>query len=479
LELFHRSALEVLETTGVRVEHDGALKLFAASGCDVNFAEKLVKIPVYIIEEALRKCPSSFKIKARNPKHDLLVGGDTIYFMQGMGMRHLDLDTWETRPATVKEHREAMIVADALDNLHLVDPIFIYMDRVGIPPCMVMLENLASGFRYSSKAEHFGYQQDCEIFAIKMAKELGVNLNIEVDTAAPLTFYQGSVEATFRYVEAGFPVEPCIGITAGAEGPATLSGSLVLGLAQVLAFVAMVQLKKPGSAISVQHALKPMDMQRGTPNYGLPGFALTTVVMNQLLRRYRIPSCTVLGFTSTSKKIDFQCGYEKSMGALISALTGGNLQIFHGGSGSELIYNPELSILDDDVAGWIGRFLEGVAVNDETLAVDVINEVGPIPGHFLNTAHTRKWWRAEHYATRVADREVYPVWVKSGKKDALDHARERMREILATHKPEPLSDSQERAIRNILDEARNYYREKGLISDQEWAVYMETLDSAD
>ncbi|HOL17692.1 MAG TPA: trimethylamine methyltransferase family protein, partial [Bacillota bacterium] len=245
------------------------------------------------------------------------------------------------------------------------------------------------------------------------------------------------------------------------------------------ASVVMAQLIKPGVGVIIEHGIKPMDMQTGHPYFTDVSKSLTTAITNQLLRRYKIPSKSTSGFTSISKKIDFQCGYEKSMGALISALSGGHIQIFQGGSASELVYNTVLAIMDDDVAGWIGRFLEGVTVNDETLAVDVINEVGPIPGHFLNTAHTRKWWKAEHYATRVADREVYPVWVKSGKKDALDHARERMREILATHKPEPLSDSQERAIRNILDEARNYYREKGLISDQEWAVYMETLDSAD
>ena len=96
-----------------------------------------------------------------------MIGGDTVYFMQGMGMRHLDLETWETRPATSGEHRDAMIVADALENVHLADGVFFYMERQGIPPVMVMLENLAGGLRYSSKAEQFGYQQDCELFAIQ------------------------------------------------------------------------------------------------------------------------------------------------------------------------------------------------------------------------------------------------------------------------------------------------------------------------
>jgi len=478
LEAIHRGALDVLETTGVRVEHDRALKLFADHGCKVDLEEKRVRIPPWLAEECLRKCPSSYKIRARDPNCDLMVGGNTFYLMQGMGMRYLDLDTWETRPATVKEHREAMIVADALDNLHLQDAYQFYMDRVGIPPCMVMLENLASGIRNSAKAEHFGYQQDCEIFAIEMAKELGIDLEIELDSATPLTFYRDPVEATFRYVEAGMPVQPTVCVTTGADGPATFAGALVLEIAQMMAFVALGQLIKPGIGMSIQNSIRPMDMQRGTPRYGAVGHALTTVATNQLLRRYRIPSCTAAGYTSTSKEIDFQCGYEKATAALISALSGSNLQIFQGGSGSELLYHPVLSILDDDIAGWIGRFLEGVEVNDETLAINLINEVGPIPGHYLNTEHTRKWWKKEQFIPKVADREVYSVWIKTGKKDALALAKERTEEILARHKPKPLTPAQEKAVENMLKEARAYYRKKGLISDEEWTVYVKALESS-
>jgi trimethylamine--corrinoid protein Co-methyltransferase len=91
-------------------------------------------------------------------------------------------------------------------------------------------------------------------------------------------------------------------------------------------------------------------------------------------------------------------------------------------------------------------FLEGVTVSDETLAIDLINQVGPIPGHYLSTEHTRKWWRKEQYFPKVTDIESYPVWVRSGKKDALALAKERMEQILATHKPKPLTAEQEQAV---------------------------------
>jgi len=478
LEAIHRGALDVLETTGVRVEHDRALKLLAKHGCKVDFEERRVRVPPWLVEECLRKCPSSYKMKARDPKCDLMIGGNTFYFMQGMGMRYVDLDTWETRAATVEEHREAMIVADALDNLHLAGAYEFYMERAGIPPVMVMLENLASGIRNSAKAEHFGYGQDCERFAIEMAKELGINFHGELGSAVPLTFYAEVVEATFSYVEAGFPIEPCVCMTLGGEGPATLAASVVLENAQMMASVVMAQLIRPGVGISIQHAIKPMDMRRGSPRFSAVSKSLTTVMTNQLLRRYRIPSCTTAGYTSTSKKIDFQCGYEKALGTLISALSGGNLHIFQGGSSSELLYSPVLSILEDDIAGWIGRFLEGVGVNDETLAIDLINEVGPIPGYYLNKEHTRKWWKKEQFIPKVADLATYPEWLQKGKGDALTLAKRKMEEILATHKPKPLTPREEQVIEDVMKEAREYYKKKGLISDDEWAVYMKTLASA-
>ncbi|MCK5439685.1 MAG: trimethylamine methyltransferase family protein, partial [Gemmatimonadetes bacterium] len=112
----------------------------------------------------------------------------------------------------------------------------------------------------------------------------------------------------------------------------------------------------------------------------------------------------------------------------------------------------------------------------DTLSVDLINEVGPIPGHYLSSANTREHWRDEHFFPKVADETTYPTWTETGKNDILDLARERMDDILSTHQPLPLTDEQERAVEKMLDDARDHYRSEGFISDEEWAVYMQTLD---
>ena len=129
----------------------------------------------------------------------------------------------------------------------------------------------------------------------------------------------------------------------------------------------------------------------------------------------------------------------------------------------ELSGHPVQAVLDNDIAGMIGRFIEGEKVDDETLAADLIRRVGPIPGHFLGTTHTRTWWKKEQFMPKVADRLTYPEWMEKGKKSAVDYAKERMEEILATHKPDPLTPQQEDDISRILKECWDYYRKKDML----------------
>lgn len=463
IQAIHRGTLDVLETTGIRVEHEKALELFTNSGCKVDLKEKRVRIPGYLVEDCIRKSPSSFALRARDPAYDLRIGGNTMYFVQSVGTRYVDLDTWEPRPATLKEHGEAIRVLDALNTVHLLCGCEFYMDMQNIPPCMVMLEGLASGIRNSAKAEIMCYSSDCEVFAIKMAKTVGMDLRGCMSFSPPLAVYRDSCEAAFRFAEAGFPIGIDAGTAYGATGPATIAGSLITNNAELLAGVVLVQLIRPGIGVMVSGFSFPIEMRSGHPFFGSVAMSLHDVMFEQIWRRYDIPTTSGGDAFSNSKKIDFQSGYERSMTLLIAALAGANLPWLHGAIHGELTYNPVMAILDDDIAGWVGRFIEGVEVTDETLAIDLIEQVGPIPGQYLNTEHTRKWWKKEQFMPKAADREPYPEWIKSGKKDAIALAKERMKGILATHKPKPLPPEQDKAIEAILEEARSFYRQKGLM----------------
>jgi trimethylamine--corrinoid protein Co-methyltransferase len=125
-----------------------------------------------------------------------------------------------------------------------------------------------------------------------------------------------------------------------------------------------------------------------------------------------------------------------------------------------LTAHPVQAVLDDDIAGMIGRFIQGEIISEETIATELIKEVGPIPGHYLGKTHTRQWWRKEQFIPQSADRLTYPEWLQQGKKQALDYARERVEAILAEPERTYLSPSQEADIARILQEARVYYQKR-------------------
>jgi trimethylamine--corrinoid protein Co-methyltransferase len=460
VEATHRGILAVLEETGVRFEHERALKLFEKNGCKVDYSEKRVRIPSHLAEACLRRCPSSFTVKARDSKNNLRIGGNTLYFEQSVGLRTVDLDTWEARSATLKEHNDAIRVLDSLDNVHQLVGWELYTDMAGIPTPMAPLEGIASAIRNSTKMQTINYWG--ATFAIEMAKAVGIDLLAVFDAAPPLTYHSEPCEAVFNFIEAGFPLIINTGPVMGGTSPATIAGSMVSTSAEVMAGLVLAQLIKPGIGVVAANITMPMDMQRGHPAFGAVGQALHLAMFNQVWRSYRVPVYSITGYES-SKKTDFQCGYEKALGTLVAALSGANLIEFQGCVHGELTFHPAQAVLDDDIAGWIGRFIEGVEVEDETLAIDLIHEVGPVPGYYLDKEHTRNWWKKEQLIPKVADWESYPEWIKRGKKDALARARESVEEILTTHEVTPLSEHQDREIDRILEDARSYYRQKGIL----------------
>jgi trimethylamine--corrinoid protein Co-methyltransferase len=310
-----------------------------------------------------------------------------------------------------------------------------------------------------------------------MTKATGQDLFNLVNPAAPLTYYENVTTAIQRYVEEDTPCHFVSGTVAGSTGPATIAGEQLTENACNIAGIVLAQILSPGARIWLGNMTMVQNMRTGSPAFGAIENSLNEVIYHQYWRKHKIPAWSSACAWCSGKTIDFQSSYETSMAAVICALAGASLLFFQGGFTAELTMSIHKAILDDEVAAMIGRFLRGVEVNDDTLPVDLINSVGPIPGHFLNTAHTREWWKKEQFVPQIADRSPIPVWINSGKKAPLDYAIERMDEILKTHKVVPLPADQERAIEDILKDAREYYRKKGLITEEEWKLYQEDLSS--
>jgi trimethylamine--corrinoid protein Co-methyltransferase len=228
--------------------------------------------------------------------------------------------------------------------------------------------------------------------------------------------------------------------------------------------------------VLVKDFTAPMNMASGAPAFGGIEIAIHNAASNQLFQKYGVPLDNTTAYPN-SKVPDYQSATEKAFRIMTAGISGGNTLLFHGSVHGELTHHPIQAILDDDMAGMVGRYMEGVTVSTESLALDLIEQVGPVPGHFMSAAHTRKWWKLEQFVPKTADRLTYPEWQSTGKRTCLDYARQRMEELLSTHKPLPLTQSQEDAVERVLEEARTHYHKKGLITDDEMRLYRDSMKS--
>lgn len=479
LDAICRGTLQVLEKTGVVFHHKKALEIFAASGCRVDFDNDRVRFPAGLVEECLDNIPSTFTVKARDSKNNMTLGKrDETYFTSSCGMDTVDLKTWEARKPTRKEFYETIKVFDALPNIHM-QICFPYFGFAKVPQVMCLLESTAAKIRNSTKVQMEGTVEGSYMFSNEMAKATGQDLLNLTNPAAPLTYYEDVAQLVCDYAKNDWPAHFTAGTVAGSTGPCTIAGQQLSENAISIGGMVLSQLVNPGARIWAGNMSFIQNMRTGAPGFGAIENSLNDVLFTQFWRKFRVPTWSAAPAWTNAKRIDFQAAYETSMMATISALSGANVIFFQGGMTAELTMSVLKAILDDDIAGMIGRFLRGVEVTDETLVPELIDEVGPLPGQFLTTKHTMENWKKEQYLTRVADRMTIPHWLKGGKKDILDLAVEKMEAILATHKVTPLPDNQEQAIEDILRDARQHYRKKGLISDEEWHLYQEDLSSSD
>ena len=191
VEAIWRGVFDVLEHTGLTVRHEEALKILEKGGCQVDYNNERVKFPPGIVTECLHKCPSSYRIKSRDPNMDVVVGGNKDYIYPGPGMQRLDLDTFEPRDATRQEFYDGVTVYDALDNLHVLHPNSPHFSFEGFHPLMASIESFAAKVRNSTKVLSMAYCFGGEFFNMEMAKMAGngeATGFYTVGCASPLTW---------------------------------------------------------------------------------------------------------------------------------------------------------------------------------------------------------------------------------------------------------------------------------------------------
>lgn len=447
----HYAALEILSRTGVVFHHRRALELLGDAHCTVDMGRELVRFPAYLVEESLRKCPRRVLLKGTSPEYDVTVGDPYVHFASCIAMDTLDLDTMDRRPPTLEDHINMVRVLDQLDTVHLNSGPYSHMQ--GVPDKLIYPSRFAASVKYSSKPSITAGMAGTELSTIEIARVVGQNPAAHVQCSPPLTVSFDKVECLFNFVEAGHPILPGSGLAMGMTCPVTMAGALAQQLAEILSVIVLAQLVNPGTGVIAKSRIEPADMTTGTVAEGGVEKAIADAAWNQIWRWYQVPRFHVV--VSTDSKVpDYQCGTEKALQFLFSALTGSNIIAGIGGVYDELTASPLVAIMDDELARQVGKMVSGIDVNEDTLAVDLIDKVGPIPGQFLSTSHTRKFWRQELLVPRLADRIGYAEWTQRGRKTVLDYARDRYWEILSTPGSTPLNAAQQQEVESVLERAR-------------------------
>ncbi len=268
IETIHAAILEVLETTGVVFRSANALRILRDGGCRVEETSGRVRFPPAVVEGALASCPSSFSVRSRDPSRSVRLGGPTFYYSDIPGKGILELATGRIRTATLQENHDALVVLDALPNFHVLCSYTPFFDVEGWSPLMSITESTAAKIRLSTKVQWTGYQQDCELFAIEMAKATDQDIIGISCTASPLTYGEDACESALRFAAADLPVHIVSGCMMGASAPVTTAGALVSFSAEILGGVVLTQLARRGARVSVEDSVLPMGMSSGGPLLG-------------------------------------------------------------------------------------------------------------------------------------------------------------------------------------------------------------------
>ena len=454
VQRIHEAALSILAQIGVQVEESEALRLFQEAGADIT--GDCVRLSRSMIEDVVDWAPSRVVLAGRDPKWDLELEGARVHIgTGGAALTVLDLESGQPRPAVLRDVAELARLVDALDNVHFylvpIYPTDMDKDVVDINTYYVSLANTTKHVQagvYSVEGIRDTTEM-CERIAggAEALRERPIVSFITSWMVSPLKFAADVTTLLIETCRQRIPVVLSAAPMAGSTAPVTLAGMLAQLTAEQLSGLALTQLAQRGAPVLLGPIPATADMKTGRYLGGAAEFGLTNAAMAQIAQFYRLPIYNSAGMTD-AKIPDIQAGFEKAMSAVLAALAGSNF-IHHAAGMLENMNTvaAEQFVIDNDILGMAMRVLRGIRVDDETLALEVIDQVGP-GGHYLMAEHTVQHMRSEfYYPSAVVDRQGWERWQQAGALDARERAKEIARDILANHRPEPLDPVVEGWIR--------------------------------
>ncbi len=460
IERIHAASIEILADIGIKVDYGKARDLFRQAGAQVDEDMRAVHIPARLVEWALEQAPSSFTLYGNDPDFQVEVGGDKVCFA-GLGTptHILDIDTSERREVSLADvHRHIKIIS-GLDHIHNSQ-----MDiwPADVPMTSIHAEAIVAWASLSHKSFGMGCYGFLPTWDMMRMMSIAVGGKEELrarprffaicSVNSPLQMIQMQAEGLLICAEYGQPVAMSPEAIAGATAPVTLAGLLAQQNANILAHIILAQIARPGTPVLYGTVSTIANMRLGTVALGAVETGLITAASAQLARHYGVP-CRSVGGVTESKLEDIQAGLERAVTLLPAVLSGVNFITCGGTLDSTMLESHLLLALDDEVCGMMLRMAEGIAVTDDTIAMDVIRQVN-FAGNYLVEQHTRRRFRQEHYIPQLLVREGYQAWENEGRKTVLDRARERVREILDTHQPRELDPAVEKELSEYLEKTR-------------------------
>jgi trimethylamine--corrinoid protein Co-methyltransferase len=478
VQAIRSATLDVLETVGVHFPSERALRLFAGHGAQVDWERQVVRLPSTLVVEALSHAPRTFALSGRVPGTDLLLDGGASYFgTDGCGTLTVDFETGEQRRSCKDDVARMARVADCLSSVSFYWPMVSAQDCGRLAP----LHELEASFNNTVKhvqTETVMGEKPAQ-YAVQMAEVIAGDrekmranppLSVLICTIAPLGQDTAGIEAGMVYAEAGIPVGFMAMPNMGATAPATPSGALIVGNAEVVSALVLMQLAAlaaRGSGTPVFYSLLGSVMDPRTAEYivSIPQKYLCNVAAVQLAHDWGVPVLAGAFGMDATEPASWQVGRDHVYTALLVPLAGAEMVTGGGMLKASTLLVPEQLIFDDEVvhinrvlAEGIDTAADGLAVAD---AVGVIAAVGP-RGHFLAQEHTRqqlrKVWIPELTHPRPSPGGPRAPAGAPGV-ELRQRARARLAQILAEHHPEPLDAAVQAELRAILDAAA---RELGL-----------------
>jgi trimethylamine--corrinoid protein Co-methyltransferase len=466
-EAIHRASLEILRRTGVRLYHGGALDLLRATDAILSDEQEaadgsrqaLVRFPPGLVEWALRQAPSRIALCRRGT-------GQVAAAMEG---REVSFGPGSDCPNYLdprsRAHRR-FTTADVIDCIHVVDalPALDFCMSMGIPADLgsanAYRQQFALMLEHTTKPIVFvcDDRADCEAIAAMAAAAAGgmepLRLNptllLYSEPSTPLKHSETATGKLLYMAEQSLPIVHSPAPMMGGTAPVTLAGGLALGNAEVLSSLVMHQLGRPGAPFVYGSGLHHMDMKTTISVYGAPEFQLARVAVAEMGRFYGLPTWGYAGH-SDSCAMDEQAAADSASSVLVALLAGHNLVHDVGYLEAGLTTSPEMIVFTAELISMMRRFVGGVALDADALALEVIHKVGP-GGDFLTQKHTLKHFR-ELWQPVLFDRRRFEEWVAGGSQPLGKRLQDKTIALIDGHEAEPLPAAVREEIDYILGQA--------------------------